>query len=64
RMVGFGKLPKYHQDPTTKEDWILPSRQPDRTTVYKNRALRMPFVKMIMWCKILSPSSLMTHITN
>ncbi|AQK52684.1 hypothetical protein ZEAMMB73_Zm00001d050541 [Zea mays] len=27
-------------------DWILPSRQPDRTTVYKNRALRMPFVKL------------------
>ncbi|AQK87262.1 SEC14 cytosolic factor family protein / phosphoglyceride transfer family protein [Zea mays] len=27
-------------------DWILPSRQPDRTTVYKNRALRTPFVKL------------------
>ncbi|XP_021304642.1 alpha-glucan water dikinase, chloroplastic isoform X2 [Sorghum bicolor] len=28
-----------------KRDWILPSRQPDGTTVYKNRALRTPFVK-------------------
>ncbi|AQK45282.1 hypothetical protein ZEAMMB73_Zm00001d038967 [Zea mays] len=29
-----------------RRDWILPSRQPDRTTVYKNRALRTPFVKL------------------
>ncbi|AQK82749.1 alpha-glucan water dikinase 1 chloroplastic isoform X1 [Zea mays] len=28
-----------------KRDWILPSRKPDGTTVYKNRALRTPFVK-------------------
>ncbi|XP_004509565.1 alpha-glucan water dikinase, chloroplastic isoform X1 [Cicer arietinum] len=25
--------------------WVLPSRHPDRTQVYKNRALRTPFVK-------------------
>ncbi|KAI4384682.1 hypothetical protein MLD38_002801 [Melastoma candidum] len=28
-----------------KEKWILPSRHPDGTEVYKNRALRTPFVK-------------------
>ncbi|KAK3129179.1 hypothetical protein QOZ80_6BG0473150 [Eleusine coracana subsp. coracana] len=26
-------------------DWLLPSRRPDGTAVYKNRALRTPFVK-------------------
>ncbi|KAK3416768.1 hypothetical protein EUGRSUZ_H02531 [Eucalyptus grandis] len=29
-----------------KEKWILPSRHPDGTKVYKNRALRTPFVKL------------------
>lgn len=29
-----------------KETWTLPSRQPDGTKVYKNRALRTPFVKL------------------
>ncbi|CAF2108195.1 alpha-glucan water dikinase 1, chloroplastic [Brassica napus] len=28
-----------------KEKWVLPSRSPDRTINYKNRALRTPFVK-------------------
>ncbi|KAL1222830.1 Alpha-glucan water dikinase 1 [Cardamine amara subsp. amara] len=28
-----------------KETWVLPSRSPDRTINYKNRALRTPFVK-------------------
>uniref|UniRef100_A0A1J3IBP2 alpha-glucan, water dikinase n=1 Tax=Noccaea caerulescens TaxID=107243 RepID=A0A1J3IBP2_NOCCA len=28
-----------------KEKWVLPSRCPDRTINYKNRALRTPFVK-------------------
>ncbi|KAI4383012.1 hypothetical protein MLD38_008897 [Melastoma candidum] len=28
-----------------KEKWILPSRRPDGTKVYKNKALRTPFVK-------------------
>ncbi|AQL07956.1 hypothetical protein ZEAMMB73_Zm00001d047895 [Zea mays] len=79
RAAGFGLVSKIGLEATNtsgslilhcgilrpdKRDWILPSRQPDRTTVYKNRALRTPFVKMIMWCKILSPSSLTTHITN
>uniref|UniRef100_A0A0E0HRB7 alpha-glucan, water dikinase n=2 Tax=Oryza nivara TaxID=4536 RepID=A0A0E0HRB7_ORYNI len=26
-------------------EWLLPSRKPDGTTVYKNRALRTPFIK-------------------
>ncbi|XP_048540331.1 alpha-glucan water dikinase, chloroplastic-like [Triticum urartu] len=28
-----------------RREWILPSRRPDGTTVYKNKALRSPFVK-------------------
>ncbi|CAN6164009.1 unnamed protein product [Urochloa humidicola] len=28
-----------------RRDWLLPSRRPDGTAVYKNRALRTPFVK-------------------
>lgn len=28
-----------------KREWILPSRRPDGTAVYKNRALRTPFIK-------------------
>uniref|UniRef100_A0A2N9ILR4 Uncharacterized protein n=1 Tax=Fagus sylvatica TaxID=28930 RepID=A0A2N9ILR4_FAGSY len=28
-----------------KEKWVLPSRRPDGTKVYKNKALRTPFVK-------------------
>lgn len=28
-----------------KENWVLPSRHPEGTKVYKNRALRSPFVK-------------------
>ncbi|RQO94912.1 hypothetical protein POPTR_008G188150v4 [Populus trichocarpa] len=28
-----------------KEKWVLPSRQPNGTTNYKNRALRSPFIK-------------------
>ncbi|XP_010458437.1 PREDICTED: alpha-glucan water dikinase 1, chloroplastic [Camelina sativa] len=28
-----------------KDKWVLPSRSPDRTINYKNRALRTPFVK-------------------
>ncbi|CAL5038507.1 unnamed protein product [Urochloa decumbens] len=28
-----------------RRDWLLPSRWPDGTAVYKNRALRTPFVK-------------------
>ncbi|TVU11220.1 hypothetical protein EJB05_44793, partial [Eragrostis curvula] len=28
-----------------RKDWLLPSRRPDGTSVYKNRALRTPFVK-------------------
>ncbi|XAR65092.1 Alpha-glucan, water dikinase [Bertholletia excelsa] len=28
-----------------KEKWVLPSRHPDGTRIYKNRALRTPFVK-------------------
>lgn len=27
-------------------DWLLPSRRPDGTAMYKNRALRTPFVKV------------------
>ncbi|XP_020589456.1 alpha-glucan water dikinase, chloroplastic isoform X2 [Phalaenopsis equestris] len=30
---------------TRNKDWSLPSRRPDRTKVYKNEALRTPFVK-------------------
>ncbi|KAA8533187.1 hypothetical protein F0562_033280 [Nyssa sinensis] len=29
----------------TKEKWVLPSRRPDGTKVYKNKALRTPFLK-------------------
>ncbi|VAI85785.1 unnamed protein product [Triticum turgidum subsp. durum] len=28
-----------------RREWLLPSRRPDGTTVYKNKALRSPFVK-------------------
>ncbi|KAM3209728.1 hypothetical protein ACQJBY_064038 [Aegilops geniculata] len=28
-----------------RSEWLLPSRRPDGTTVYKNKALRSPFVK-------------------
>ncbi|XP_057948829.1 alpha-glucan water dikinase, chloroplastic [Malania oleifera] len=28
-----------------KENWVIPSRRPDGTIVYKNKALRTPFVK-------------------
>uniref|UniRef100_A0A0E0LBX9 Uncharacterized protein n=1 Tax=Oryza punctata TaxID=4537 RepID=A0A0E0LBX9_ORYPU len=28
-----------------RREWLLPSRKPDGTTVYKNRALRTPFIK-------------------
>ncbi|PSS28509.1 Alpha-glucan water dikinase [Actinidia chinensis var. chinensis] len=28
-----------------KEKWVLPTRRPEGTTVYKNKALRSPFVK-------------------
>ncbi|RLN13330.1 alpha-glucan water dikinase, chloroplastic isoform X2 [Panicum miliaceum] len=28
-----------------RRDWLLPSRRPDGTAVYKNRALRTPFLK-------------------
>nr|TKW21402.1 hypothetical protein SEVIR_4G161000v2 [Setaria viridis]TKW21403.1 hypothetical protein SEVIR_4G161000v2 [Setaria viridis] len=28
-----------------RRDWLLPSRRPDGTAMYKNRALRTPFVK-------------------
>ncbi|KAL6604777.1 hypothetical protein ACP70R_042721 [Stipagrostis hirtigluma subsp. patula] len=28
-----------------RRDWLLPSRRPDGTAVYKNKALRTPFVK-------------------
>ncbi|XP_040380962.1 alpha-glucan water dikinase, chloroplastic [Oryza brachyantha] len=28
-----------------RREWLLPSRKPDGTTVYKNRALRTPFTK-------------------
>ncbi|PWZ07584.1 Alpha-glucan water dikinase, chloroplastic [Zea mays] len=61
RAAGFGLMSKIGLEATNtsgslilhcgilrpdKRDWILPSRQPDRTTVYKNRALRTPFVKL------------------
>jgi hypothetical protein len=31
---------------TVSRKWVLPSRHPDGTQVYKNRALRTPFVKV------------------
>uniref|UniRef100_A0A8R7V0U6 Alpha-glucan water dikinase, chloroplastic n=1 Tax=Triticum urartu TaxID=4572 RepID=A0A8R7V0U6_TRIUA len=33
-----------------RREWILPSRRPDGTTVYKNKALRSPFVKVFQSC--------------